>query len=78
MFILAKRNLLLPSPDGSQSCRVGRGFLGEIPDWAAKTAYFSALVQEGKIVVTQKSDKATQAAAEKKMKTRRGADVTEE
>lgn len=51
MFIVAKRNILLPNGDWSQSYAVARGFMGEIPDWAAKTDYFSALVRDGKIEV---------------------------
>lgn len=78
MFVLSKRNLLLPSPDGSQTFRVMRDFVGEIPAWAAKTSYFDALVKDGKIVVTNRSDKSVQSAAEKKTKTRRGAETTEE
>lgn len=72
MFILSKRNVILPSPDGAKTIRVGRDFVGEIPDWAAATPYFSALVQDGKVVVTQKSDEETQKAAEKPVKVRRG------
>lgn len=78
MFILSKRSLILPSPDGSTSVRVRRDFLGEVPDWAAETEYFRALVADGKIVPTGKRDAETQAASEKKVKTRRGKEVTEE
>lgn len=58
MFIVANRNIILPSADGSQSIRVERGFMGNIPDWAAKTPYFNALVKDGKIAVPKsKKDK---------------------
>lgn len=70
MFILSKRNIILPSADGSQTVRVTRNFLGDIPDWAAKTEYFKTLVNEGKIVPTEKTDKAIQTAVEKPVKTR--------
>ena len=72
MFILAKRNIILPSSDGSASIRVAKNYVGEIPDWAAETAYFSALVKDGKIVVTAKQDKAVQDAMDKPVKGRRG------
>lgn len=72
MFVLSRRNIIIPSPDGTQSVRVSKGFLGEIPDWAAKTEYFQSLVADGKIVPTGKSDKETQKAAEKPVKIRRG------
>lgn len=66
MFILAKRSVLLPSKDYSQSFPVFRGFAGEIPDWAAGTRYFKELVKEGKIVVPEsRKDKDLQASAEK-------------
>ena len=64
MFILSKRNIILPSPDGKQSVRVARDFVGEIPDWAAQTSYFRALVADGKIVPTTHRDKDQQEADE--------------
>ena len=78
MFVLSKRNIIIPAPDGSVSVRLAREQLAEVPDWAAKTDYFQALVKDGKIVLTDKSDKSAQAAAEKKVRTRRGKEVTEE
>ena len=52
--------------------------MATVPDWAANTEYFKALVADGKVVPSGKSDKATQAAAEKKVKTRRGKETAEE
>lgn len=78
MFILSKRNVILPSPDGSRSVRVARDFVGEIPDWAAQTAYFRALAADGKIVPTGRRDKEQQEADEKKVKTRRGRETAGE
>lgn len=49
-----------------------------IPDWAAETAYFKALVADGKIVPAGMSDSETQAAAEKPVRVRRGKEVTAE
>lgn len=78
MFVLSKRNIILPSPDGSTAVRLRRGDLVDLPDWAAKTDYCKALIADGKLVVSDRSDKSTQAAAEKKVRTRRGKEVTEE
>ena len=78
MLVLSKRNIVIPAPDGSTAVRLAREQLAEVPDWAAKTDYFQALVKDGKIVLTGRSDKETQAADEKKVKTRRGKEVTEE
>ena len=76
MFVLSKRNIDLPGPGGV--VHLSRGQLADVPAWAADTAYFKALVADGKIVPSATSDEATQAAAEKKVKTRRGKEVTEE
>lgn len=65
MFVLSHRNIRLPSPDGKSSFFIARGYVGEIPDWAADTPYFRALVADGKISVPASTrDKDTQAAAE--------------
>lgn len=79
MFIYSNRNVILRSQDGAQSYPVRRGFVGDIPDWATETAYFQALVADGKISVpASHQDKDTQDAADSKVKTRRGKTVTEE
>lgn len=51
MFIMAKRNIELPSADGSQKHKVAREFIGDIPDWACDTPYFRVLAEDGKIVI---------------------------
>lgn len=76
MLVLPKRNILLPWAGGT--IRLARGVMATIPDQAAETAYFKALVADGKVVPSDTSDKSTQAAAEKKVRTRRGKEVTEE
>lgn len=78
MFVLSKRNIVLPAPDGSAAVRLRAGMMETVPDWAAETDYFRALVKDGKIVPSGTSDKEEQKAAEKKVKTRRGKEVTQE
>ena len=78
MFVLSKHNIVIPAPDGTTSVRLRAGLMETVPDWAAETDYFRALVADGKIVPSGTSDKETQKAAEKKVKTRRGKEVTEE
>ena len=78
MLVLSKRNIVIPAPDGSTAVRLRAGLMETVPDWATKTPYFQALVRDGKIVPSDRSDKSAQAAAEKKVKTRRGKEVTEE
>ena len=78
MFVLSKRNIILPAPDGSMAVRLRAGMMETVPNWAAEMPYFRALVKDGKIVPSGTSDREEQDAAEKKVKTRRGRDVTKE
>lgn len=65
MFILANRNIELPTPDWSERYTVRRGFLGDVPDRFCQTSYFDALVRDGKIVLpASHEDKSVDAAAE--------------
>ena len=48
MFVLSKRNIILTAPDGSAVIQLRAGMMETIPDWAAKTSYFRALVADGK------------------------------
>ena len=78
MFVLSKRNVIIPAPDGSTAVALRRDVMTDIPEWAAQTDYFRALVRDGKIVPTGTSDKESQKAAEKKVRTRRGKTISEE
>ena len=78
MFVVSKRNIEIPAPDGSTVVRLRAGLMETVPDWAVNTEYFKALVGDGKIAPSNKSDRSAQAAAEKKVKTRRGREVTDE
>ena len=49
MNIFSKRNIVIPGPSG-EKFRIKKGFIGPVPDWAAKTPYFQALQRDGKIV----------------------------
>lgn len=55
MIIVANRNIIIPSTDGSQAFPVSRGYIGPVPEWVTKTAYFKALVKDGKIAVSDTS-----------------------
>lgn len=55
VFVMSNRNIVIPSPDGKESVRLNRGDICQVPDWAAKTAYFKALAADGKLVVSEKS-----------------------
>lgn len=44
MFILAKRNIIIPSPaPGVAPVVLKKDGFATVPDWAAETAYFKAL-----------------------------------
>lgn len=70
MFIVSKRNIILPSKDGKRAFRVDRDYIGEIPEWAADTDYFRALAADGKIGVPEGHSDGALEAADKK--SRRG------
>ena len=73
MFVMSKRNILIPSPDGTESVRLQRGEVAAVPEWASKTAYFKALLEDGKLL-------AADGAEEKgrKRRGRRGAETQDE
>ena len=78
MLVLSKRNVIIPAPDGSTAVALRRDVKTDIPEWAAQTYYFQALVRDGQILPTGTSDKESQKAAEKKVRTRRGKAISEE
>ena len=48
MFILAKRNIIIPSPEtGMKPVVLKKDGFATVPDWAAETAYFKALCADG-------------------------------
>ena len=42
MFVLSKRNIVIPAPDGSAAVRLRAGMMETVPGWAAETDYFRA------------------------------------
>ena len=77
MFVLSKRNIVIPAPDGSAAVRLRAGMMETVPGWAAETDY-SGPLSEMESCALRTSDREGQKAAEKKVKTRRGAETTEE
>jgi hypothetical protein len=64
MFVVSKRNIIIPSPDGSQAFRLPKDFMGDVPAWVSDSPYFKGLVSDGKIIVSNsKSDKSLEASA---------------
>lgn len=74
-FVASNRNIVIPSPDGAERVKLPRGYMGAVPDWAAKTAYFKALVADGKLIVSEaKPDKALERERKAAEKARRKAE----
>ena len=73
MFVLAKRNIIIPSAEpGVPPVALKKDGFADVPVWAESSPYFQALVSDGKLIVTDRTDKSTQDAADKKLKPRRG------
>lgn len=53
MLVVSNRNVIVPSDDGSAACPLPKGFIGQIPGWVTETAYFKALVQDGKVGIAE-------------------------
>ena len=67
MFIMSKRNIIIPSPDGKMSKKLHKGYVGTVEDWVTKTDYFKDLVADKKIIITEttKDNELEKADAEK-------------
>ncbi len=55
MLVYSRINAIIPSKDGREKVRVNKGLVADVPKWAAATAYFKALVADGKLVMTTKA-----------------------
>lgn len=56
MVVVSKRNIILPGPNGERF-HMPRDFVGPVPAWAEKSAYFKALVEDGKVIVSESRKK---------------------
>ena len=67
MLVYSRIKAIIPGEAGKnerEKVRLHKGLVTDVPKWAAATAYFKALVADGKLVVTTKAhaDKDAQAA----------------
>lgn len=66
MFVVSKRNIILPGPDGKKF-HMPRDYMGSVPAWAEDSAYLKALAADGKIIISDSnSDRDIDAAAERR------------
>lgn len=69
MTILTKQAVLFSA--NGEKFRAPNGYIGQCPDWVAKTRQFKEMVADGMIVATNStSDKAVDKAAEKSKKSK--------
>lgn len=52
MLVYSRVNAIIPSNDGREKVRLNRGVVADVPKWALATAYYKALVADGKLVPT--------------------------
>ncbi len=76
MTILTKQAVLFSA--NGEKFRAPNGYLGQCPDWVAKTRQFKEMVADGMIVATESaSDKAMDKAAEKAKKPKKPKEAPE-
>lgn len=75
MTILTKQAVLFSA--NGEKFRAPNGYLGQCPDWVAKTRQFKEMVADGMIVATESTaDKAVDKAAEKTKKSKKPKETT--
>lgn len=67
MFVVSKRNIILPSPNGEQF-RMAKDYMGPVPAWAEDSAYLKALAADGKVILSASGTDKDFAAGEKTSK----------
>lgn len=66
MFVVSKRNIILPGPNG-EKFHMPRDYMGPVPVWAESSAYLRALAADGKVAVAAGGrDKDIDAAGKRK------------
>lgn len=67
MFVVSKRNIILPGPDG-EKFHMPRDYMGPVPAWAEGSAYLKALAADGKVIISDSGKDKDIDTAEKKRK----------
>ena len=65
MFVVSKRNIILPGP-GGEKFHMPRDYMGPVPAWAEDSAYLKALAADGKVILSASGRDRDIDAAEKK------------
>lgn len=54
MFVVSKRNIILPGPNG-EKFHMPKDYMGPVPAWAEDSTYLKALEADGKIIISASS-----------------------
>ena len=71
MFVMSRRNILLPGPNGERF-RLPKDYLGPVPAWAEDSEYLKTLAADGKVILSASGTDKDLAAREKKGRKDRG------
>ena len=52
MFVVSKRNIVLPGPNG-EKFRMAKDYMGPVPAWAEDSAYLKALAADRKVIISE-------------------------
>lgn len=77
MFVVSKRNIILPGPNG-EKFHMPRDYMGSIPTWAENSAYLKALEADGKVIISTSSRDKDIDASEKKKRGKKSLKVSQE
>ena len=67
MFVVSKKNILLPGP-GGEIFRMEKEYMGPLPPWAEGSAYLKALVADGKVILSARGTEKEFSSQEKRGK----------
>lgn len=51
MFVVSRRNIILPGPNGERF-KMSKDYMGPVPTWAEDSAYLKALEADGKVILS--------------------------
>lgn len=51
MFVVSRRNIILPGPNGERF-KMPKDYMGPVPAWAKDSGYLKALAADGKVILS--------------------------
>ena len=77
MFVVSRRNIVLPGPNGERF-RMEKDYMGPVPAWAEDSAYLKALAADGKVILSERGTDKDFGKKEKSPKKKPPKEETEE